>query len=554
MTTISGYLSKGAGFLLLALLPAAGAARAQDEGPSVIRSTTRLVQLNVTVLDKQHRPMSRLSQGDFHVFDNGVEQKIVHFSAGPGTAPPRARSRLAISNRPAPSEESPGVTVILMDETLLDAPAGVPLDVIAPIRSARLAVLDFLAGLQPGEQVALYSLRSQGVIVIHDFTDDPAALIAAAKALGAGGMGRAANAADVRRLAGGALRDWSRYPSVRTGGAGYGGNVQERAALLRGGFQQIVEHLRGVPGRKNLVWISSALPGSTSGVDLNELKCGRDANVVQPTLDNQTPIPQHPSPENYYVQLRDFARWLGTANISVYPIDAKGLTVKGSSVEEWSAADMIAAETGGQAIFDSNALDRHLHEIVAQSGGSYQIGYYPGNAAWNGKYHHVEVKVLPSREGMTVLCRKGYYAADQAVSDDTDAPLNQAATSVVESAGVGITVNVKVNPLEPGPEDIVLKLDSHDIYFEHTDGRSKASLDVAFVQIGRDGRVVNGHKDRILVSLTPKMYDAATRVGWFYRKNIRIEPRAEKLRVVVRDLATGAIGSVSVPVHSLNFK
>lgn len=189
MKISSSCLFKSTGILVLALLAPANAARAQDEEPSVIRSMTRLVQLNVTVLDKQHHAMSGLSQGDFQVFDNGIEQKIVHFSTNSGTAPPRKLSRLAISNRPAGGEELAGVTVIVLDETLLDAGAGVSLDLVAPIRSARLAILKFLSGLRPGEQVGLYSLRSQGVVVIHDFTDDPSALIAAAKSLGTEGAG-----------------------------------------------------------------------------------------------------------------------------------------------------------------------------------------------------------------------------------------------------------------------------------------------------------------------------------------------------------------------------
>ena len=44
-----------------------------------IRVRTNEVIVPVTVLDKQNEPVLDLSQGDFHVFDGGVEQKIVRW-------------------------------------------------------------------------------------------------------------------------------------------------------------------------------------------------------------------------------------------------------------------------------------------------------------------------------------------------------------------------------------------------------------------------------------------------------------------------------------------
>jgi len=111
-----------------------------------------------------------------------------------------------------------------------------------------------------------------------------------------------------------------------------------------------------------------------------------------------------------------------------------------------------------------------------------------------------------------------------------------------------------MNPLEPGPEEIVLKPAFQDLRFEPTAGRTKASFDVAFVQIDLHGRVVAALEDRVRLSLTPEMYESAKSEGTYYHRKLWIEPRAEKLRVVVRDRATDALGSVSVPVHFLNIK
>ncbi len=69
--------------------------------------------------------------------------------------------------------------MILVDETILDPQLMgiVSLDLRAPMLQARMLVRDYLARVKPGQQVAVYALRRQGVVVIRDFTDDPSKLV-----------------------------------------------------------------------------------------------------------------------------------------------------------------------------------------------------------------------------------------------------------------------------------------------------------------------------------------------------------------------------------------
>ena len=539
--------------LPLCLALSAHPASAQDGDTPSMRSTTRLVQLHVVVLDKKH-PVSGLTAKDFQVFDNGVRQKIVHFSAGIGSSSmkPANRSPLIISNRAGMDDEAPGVTVIMVDELVLDAAAGeVPLEVSAQIRRVRLEVLSFLASLEPGRQVAIYALRQEGAVVIHDFTDDPAALADAAKSLGGGGpRGNPVNL-DRRALAGTRpLSAWRQNaPSP-----GEPNQARENANNLMAGygFQGILQHLAAVPGRKNLVWISATFPSTVTGFSLPMLENERDAGITSSAGPNSTslPRPQHPNVVGHYNELLSFSRRLSDANIAVYPIDAWGLTTAGPDEGQWAAADIIASETGGRAIFNSNGLDRNLREIVAESQTSYEIGFYPGDAAWDGKFHHIQLKLPTRQKGIVVLVRKGYYATDAPPAQQSDAPLWEAARSIVEAPAIGVTLHVPSNPLESGPEDLVVKLDFHDIHFEPKHDLSNANFDMAFVQLGKDGRVLEGFKDHLTLGLLPKTYSRLEAQGWLYPRKLLVQAQAEKLRVIVRDLATGAVGSVSVPVHT----
>ena len=84
-----------------------------------------------------------------------------------------------------------------------------------------------------------------------------------------------------------------------------------------------------------------------------------------------------------------------------------------------------------------------------------------------------------------------------------------------------------------------MKLRTQDIQFEQADERFKGHIEVAFVQIAKDGLIVGGIKDDVELALLPASYDQSRDRGWLYPRNISISPAAEKLRVVVRDVATG---------------
>ncbi|HXX99377.1 MAG TPA: VWA domain-containing protein [Candidatus Limnocylindrales bacterium] len=572
--------------LILALLLAALAAPtpAQERSATTIRTTTRLVQLNVVVLDNHGRPVSGLAQDDFDVFDNGHLQKLSHFAVSasptPGSRP--EASPLILTNRPPHHDEtSPGVTVILVDELLLQNIYASE-SAKASIRSARLAVLSFLSTLQPGEQVALYALRFEGIVVIHDLTDDSAALIAAAKTLGTGlhkgaiPIGDTAQAAAFR-----SMRSWmesgshlSRRNEAR----------DDLTRILAGdAFLAIAHHLRGTPARKNLVWISPNFPSLVYGLDPGTMLNERD--TILPNSWGPTQ-PVFANPEGYFERMRNFARMLSNANVALYPMDAKGLPGGGyggdqryspvsvpyadtqgavpwlntapASVSpppgsvsglfgERQAMELLASETGGRVFYDTNGLDSHIHEVVDDSRVAYLLGYYPGDAAWDSKYHHVEVKL--KRPGLSAHCRKGYFAKDEPLTPFQDAVLRDAAKSMLEWAAIGVTLNVPSNPLGWFDQDVVLKLDTENLHFENTEGRFRANLDVLFALLAKDGRVLDSIKDRLELALYPQTFSDASSRGWLYPKTLYVSPEAEKLRVVVRDLGNGAVGSVSIPVR-----
>jgi VWFA-related protein len=372
---------------------------AQDDQAPVIRTTTRLVQLNVVVVDNRNHPVTGLKQQDFRVFDNGVEQKIAHFTPSAPRAQQAELSQTSAANSQASGAQAPGVTAILMDELFLDAFASGGEDLHDPklaIRQMRLQVARFLSTLPPGEQVGVFAEREAGVMVIRDFTDAPAQL------------------ATPDNWPGGDDIPWKTVDSLGPEGATQPSASPERY-LSGSGLHAVYKHMEGFTGRKNLVWISATFPASALQFSLSALADVSVGNFQNPPGPSSTTLtlPHNPEPINQFNEIQQLGRALGNANVAIYPIDAFGLTVAGTSETQRAFANLIASESGGRAIFDSNGLAENLEEIASQGSQAYQMDYYPGDEAWDGSYHQIELRLRPEHKGLTLLCRKGYYAIDK---------------------------------------------------------------------------------------------------------------------------------------------
>src|SRR5579863_3737760 len=157
--------------LLLGLTVALAAA--QQSAP-VFRAGTRLVEVTVTVLDKKGNAVAGLDTADFTVLDEGKARPVAFFRFD-GVPPvmvakpaPAALPEGVFSNRPdlGAAEPPRNITALVLDS--LNTP---PQENVM----VRAQMLRYLRTLAPQTRVALF-LMGQQLRVLHDFTDDAAAL------------------------------------------------------------------------------------------------------------------------------------------------------------------------------------------------------------------------------------------------------------------------------------------------------------------------------------------------------------------------------------------
>jgi VWFA-related protein len=138
-------------FALLLVLP--GLALAAQDDPATFRTKVRVVNVPCTVRDRQGKYVSNLTQADFVVREDGVEQKVSYFAA---------------------PQDDPITITLLLDTNQPD------LDFLRAEKNA--AIQFFLSPLGKFESAALMRF-DHDFWVVQDFTDSATLLLSAARSL-----------------------------------------------------------------------------------------------------------------------------------------------------------------------------------------------------------------------------------------------------------------------------------------------------------------------------------------------------------------------------------
>jgi VWFA-related protein len=142
---------------------------------------------------------------------------------------------------------------------------------------------------------------------------------------------------------------------------------------------------------------------------------------------------------------RDFMALLqraNRANVSFYPVDARGLLVfdRPTAFDTLPSDDQallrrrhgfledMALQTDGYAVLDTDRVADGLQKIFRDVGSYYLLGYYSTNQRLDGRYRRIRVDV--KRPGATVRARPGYLAP-------TEEEARAASTAAERAASAG---------------------------------------------------------------------------------------------------------------------
>jgi VWFA-related protein len=463
----------------------------------------------VVAQDKNGQPVADLSKDDFELFVNHKPQQIATFTVTSVTpASPVALPPGTFSNRQTASEVSQGrYTVFLLDWHNTNW----------QLQSwSHQELAQMLTDLPAGSKAALYVIDN-GLQIIQEFTSDHELLKARAESL------------------------WGQIQAPITGVD----QAELAAHQTVAAFQAIAKHLAGISGQKVLVWVSTGFPLA------NPRAVPPGAPPVRPMAGNFSPVPAFLEDIDKAVHL------LGSSNIVVESTEARYLNASlspatGPTKTFVESLEMIAERTGGRFFpGDTNDFASTLRDAANDRSTSYELGYYAGDNLQPGLQ---PFEIVCRRPGVTLRYREGFYVDKRPTVVKADS--HTEAQDVLERAvdAVQIPLTATATRTMGNVPSIVLRLnvDPGALTLRH-DGvlwRAKVSVLARFAD-EEDFQIGDVPLDSPALNLTEAQHDKALRDGLTLRFPMKMPAGAATLRVLVRDEASGNMGSVTIPVADL---
>jgi VWFA-related protein len=502
--------------VVTAALAAALHAFQQNQSPQPIprfRTGVEGVVVDVSVLDKDRRPVRGLSAADFTVSEDGKPQPITAFTAidmpdvVQTPSAPWVRDVAPDVRRNDDLAERRVVVVVLDDATPM------PAEEVQLARKLARAAIDHVG---PEDIVAVvHAVNSRAG---QGFTNDRSKLMASVDRFNGSipmpDMGRELNA-----------------PMVP--GSYLSSSLHTLTLYLRVAdtLREWAEYLAEIPQRrKALIYVSVGMPV--------------DYSVVQGA------VPAATSPggafSDLFDHLRDAIRAAQRSNVAIYGLDPGGL--RGLTPTDPSGGKLnrdflegLSNSTGGFAVTSTNDPDPGLTQIVRENSSYYLLGYQPANAGATGKYRKVEVKV--NRPGVTVRARSGYYESVKATAtttsnaSDTPSALTNAVAGILPKSDLPLqlaAVPIQVAGRRDAAVALVLGVSA---YVPARETRAVLQVEMAMSAFSLDGKRRAFKHERVPVNLNSP--GSAKTVGFELLSSIELPPGRYELRAAAETTVEG---------------
>jgi VWFA-related protein len=478
-----------------------------------IRVSVDLVQIDANVTDARGHHVPDLTIRDFEVLQDGRRQTISSFAhVAAGDSPAVAEGDVTapgIARTPSADQVRRTIAIVVDD-------LGLSFESTYRVREMLRKFVD--REVQPGDLVAILRTGA-GMGALQQFTTDRRMLHAAVEHVRWNMM--------------------ARVPAFQADTLDAFRNEVFSAGTL-GAIQYIVRGVSELPGRKSVIVLSDGFRLTDA-----DRRYGR-----------------------VWESLRSLVDSANRAGVVIYTIAARGLVAAAPAAEDRRSGsanarlvdlqatqdglDVLAADTGGLFLHNTNDLEGALRRTLEDQRGYYLIGYVPNRATFSGRtphFHSLSVRV--TRPGLRVRSRHGFLGrTDEARQPPTGANrMMSAVTSPFSGGDIRLRLSSLFAQIEKvGPVvQSYMHLDARDLQFaDEADGTRSAKIEVLAVTFGDNGVVADQKGQRYTVSLSPDRYAKALQNGFIYTLRVPVKRAGPyQLRIALRDVNSDRLGSAT---------
>jgi VWFA-related protein len=417
-----------------------------ENGHLVFKSNVHTVVVDIVVIGRNGKAATGLKKDDFVLTEDGRPQKLSYFEEHTGKTEPVSLPNLPpniFTNIPRVTPTD-SVTVLLLDALNTQ---------VKDQARVHAQILKYLKTMQPGRRVAIFTLGNR-LRFIQGFTDDSALLVAALNNPKNGSgltpssvlksptqvaaeneaismLGQAPSGTPDYAV-NSALNNLTQFQAEQSTS-----QQAEATEMTLQAFQELGNYLAGVPGRKNVIWFSSAFPLIL---------------FPNPSLNDEFAVNRE-----FGEEVRKTDALLSAAQVAIYPIASEGLdtdsltnadqrtgavvsgqqvasqpqlSALGASVSQQAiqaqtsslngdannrnaahtAMDEVARDTGGEAIYNTNDLNDAISRVIDHASTFYTVTYTPARLVEDGQFRKIQVKLAKDNASYRLSYRRGYYA------------------------------------------------------------------------------------------------------------------------------------------------
>ena len=511
--------------------------------------TVQLVVVDVFAKDKNGNPVPGLKAADFAITEDGKPQVIKVSEYQELKSDPIAIVPATLEKRPEAAAPLPPATLEIKSVTsnqIAPAQAGevkykdkrlmvlffdmTSMPIQDQIRAQDSAVKFVKTQITASDLVAIMTFAAD-VKVVRDFTDDRDQLIKDIKNLTVGeGTGfDTTDSSDAASDTGAAFSaDDSEFNIFNTD--------RQLSAL-----ETAAKMLGSLPEKKALVYFASGLTQDKNGNNQAQLTATENAAIK--------------------------------ANVSFYPIDARGLVASGPLGDATKGATSgqgaftgssqrsaqasfqgqqetlttLAADTGGKALLDNNDLGVGIVQAQKDISSYYILGYYSTNTALDGHYRKIDLKIKRDLSAKLEY-RHGYFAGKLFKKFDSEDKERQLSEALMLGDPItDLTVVAEIDYFRLARDSyfvpVEVKIPGSELELAMHGGAETTRLDFIGQIKDSKGDIKGNVRDYVELKLKDQNAAELAKRSIAYDTGFTLPPGSYSLKFLARDNETGMIGT-----------